>query len=68
MLYPSVDKLLTLADSKYTLVIAASKRARALQEGAEPRASIRSGRYVSTALREIEIKQISYVRTREGLK
>ncbi|KYP79763.1 DNA-directed RNA polymerase subunit omega [Ferroacidibacillus organovorans] len=68
MLYPSVDKLLTLADSKYTLVIAASKRARALQEGAEPRAIVRSGRFVSTALREIEIKQISYVRTRDGLK
>lgn len=35
MLYPSIDKLLTMVDSKYTLVVAASKRARRLNEGEE---------------------------------
>ena len=33
MLYPSIDKMLTMVDSKYTLVVAASKRARELNEG-----------------------------------
>lgn len=38
MLYPSIDKLLDMVDSKYTLVIAAAKRARHLNEteGAKP--------------------------------
>ncbi len=33
MLYPSIDELLKKVDSKYTLVVAASKRARNLREG-----------------------------------
>ncbi len=36
MLYPSIDKLMSKADSKYTLVILAAKRARQLLEGASP--------------------------------
>lgn len=35
MLYPSIDKLLEKVDSKYSLVVAASKRARALKDGAK---------------------------------
>ncbi len=35
MLYPSIDELLEMVDSKYTLVVAASKRARRLNEGEE---------------------------------
>lgn len=68
ILYPSIDKLITLVDSKYTLVIAASKRARALQEKAHPYVSVKSGKFVSTALRELELGYIHYVRTREGIK
>lgn len=33
MLYPSIDELVRKVDSKYTLVVAASKRARSLREG-----------------------------------
>jgi len=33
MLYPSIDELVKKVDSKYTLVVAASKRARGLREG-----------------------------------
>ncbi|THF74254.1 DNA-directed RNA polymerase subunit omega [Cohnella fermenti] len=33
MLYPSIDELVRKVDSKYTLVVAASKRARGLREG-----------------------------------
>ncbi|WP_040948589.1 DNA-directed RNA polymerase subunit omega [Gorillibacterium massiliense] len=36
MLYPSIDKLLEKMDSKYSLVVAASKRARQLREGVAP--------------------------------
>lgn len=35
MLYPSIDKLLDIVDSKYSLVVAASKRARSLRDGAK---------------------------------
>lgn len=33
MLYPSIDEMLEMVDSKYTLVVAASRRARQLREG-----------------------------------
>ncbi|WP_257702479.1 DNA-directed RNA polymerase subunit omega [Vagococcus luciliae] len=36
MLYPSIDSLLEQVDSKYSLVILASKRAHELDEGAQP--------------------------------
>lgn len=32
MIYPSIDKLLTIVDSKYTLVYVASKRAHEINE------------------------------------
>ncbi|MFM9330204.1 DNA-directed RNA polymerase subunit omega [Paenibacillus mesotrionivorans] len=35
MLYPSIDKLLDKVDSKYSLVVAASKRARMLKDNAK---------------------------------
>ncbi|MNC24433.1 DNA-directed RNA polymerase subunit omega [compost metagenome] len=35
MLYPSIDKLLDKVDSKYSLVVAASKRARMLKDSAK---------------------------------
>ncbi|MEI7027200.1 DNA-directed RNA polymerase subunit omega [Paenibacillus sp. y28] len=34
MLYPSIDKLIEKVDSKYSLVVAASRRARMLRDGA----------------------------------
>lgn len=68
ILYPSIDKMVGLVDSKYTLVIAASKRARALQEGAEPQAMVKSGKLVSVALRELELGYVTYVRTKDGIK
>lgn len=68
ILYPSIDKLVGLVDSKYTLVIASSKRARFLQEGAHPYSTVKSGKFVSVALRELEEGQITYVRTKDGIK
>lgn len=35
MIYPSIDKLLEIVDSKYQLVLIISKRAKALEQGAK---------------------------------
>ncbi len=54
MLYPSIDKIMTKVDSKYSLVVAASRRARQLREGSEselPRP--KSHKQVGVALEEI---------------
>ncbi|EGK13273.1 DNA-directed RNA polymerase subunit omega [Kroppenstedtia eburnea] len=53
MLYPSIDKLMSKADSKYTLVILAAKRARQLLDGATPDLQPRSHKHVGVALEEI---------------
>jgi len=54
MLYPSIDQLVEKVGSKYLLVVAASKRARMLREGA-PSAiqSPKSHKQVGVALEEI---------------
>ncbi|MFC4076465.1 DNA-directed RNA polymerase subunit omega [Salinithrix halophila] len=54
MLYPSIDKLMAKADSKYTLVILAAKRARQLLDGSTSEIEhTRSNKYVGVALEEI---------------
>ncbi|SMO47022.1 DNA-directed RNA polymerase subunit omega [Melghirimyces algeriensis] len=58
MLYPSIDTLMSKADSKYTLVILAAKRARQLLDGAEPTLEPRSNKYVGIALEEIAEEQL----------
>ncbi|MGG1690280.1 DNA-directed RNA polymerase subunit omega [Heyndrickxia ginsengihumi] len=54
MLYPSIDNLLKIIDSKYSLVTVAAKRARDLQEnGNETLDHYVSDKYVGKALEEI---------------
>lgn len=54
MLYPSIDELVKKVDSKYSLVVAASKRARMLREGAKSDLrNPRSHKFVGFALEEI---------------
>lgn len=55
MLYPSVDKLKTKIDSKYSLVSLASKRARQMQEqpGSEKLMRYKSYKFVGKALEEV---------------
>ena len=61
MLYPSIDKLVEKAGSKYLLVVAASKRARALREGAKSElAQPKSHKHVGVALEEIHNDLIFY--------
>lgn len=65
---PSLDALMTKVDSKYTLVVAAAKRARALTEGAEKLIDIKTNKAVSVALAEIADDYIVYERTKIGIK
>ncbi|MGE8204138.1 DNA-directed RNA polymerase subunit omega [Heyndrickxia sp. NPDC080065] len=59
MLYPSIDKLLKIIDSKYSLVSVAAKRARNLQEdGKETLDHFVSKKYVGKALEEIYAKTL----------
>ena len=54
MLYPSVDDLLEKVESKYSLVVAASRRARQLKDGAPTRLTKQeSFKHVGVALEEI---------------
>ncbi|GAW30115.1 DNA-directed RNA polymerase subunit omega [Carboxydocella sp. ULO1] len=61
---PSLDILLKKVDSRYTLVVAAAKRARMLtypesSAGTKP---------VSRALEEIAADRLQYERTKSGIK
>ncbi|WP_138493114.1 DNA-directed RNA polymerase subunit omega [Paenibacillus pinistramenti] len=54
MLYPSIDKMLEKVDSKYSLVVAASRRARQLREGEKSELKgAKSHKQVGVALEEI---------------
>lgn len=54
MLYPSIDEMMNKVDSKYSLVVAASRRARALRDGAKSELrSPKAHKYVGVALEEI---------------
>jgi DNA-directed RNA polymerase subunit omega len=68
MLYPSIDKLMDLVDSKYSLVVATSKRARKLQERELANPGSSTTKNVSRALWEIANGQVKYYRTRDGIK
>ncbi len=59
MIFPSIDKLLEKVDSKYTLVIAASRRARIIKEGGRLLInSPKSKKFVGMALEEIDQGQL----------
>jgi len=59
MLKPSIDKLLDRVNSKYSLVILASKRAHELDAGAKPTVeSFESVKSVGQALEEIEAETV----------
>ncbi|HEX7058174.1 MAG TPA: DNA-directed RNA polymerase subunit omega [Bacilli bacterium] len=54
MLYPSIDELVEKVGSKYSLVVAAAKRARSLSDGATSElATPKSHKNVGVALEEI---------------
>jgi len=68
MIYPSIDDLIKMVDSKYTLVISAAKRGRQLRNGSRRTIETDYRKDVTTALREIEAGNIEYERIRDGIK
>ncbi|MEK3757632.1 DNA-directed RNA polymerase subunit omega [Paenibacillus sp. FSL R7-0337] len=66
MLYPSIDELVTKVDSKYSLVVASARRARALREGGKTDiVAPKSHKYVGVALEEIYEDRIVVTRGEE---
>ena len=65
MLYPSINDLRTKADSKYTLVSLAAKRARDLIEGMPALTDIEIDKPVSIATAEIAEDKNTYSRSEE---
>ncbi|NBI06890.1 DNA-directed RNA polymerase subunit omega [Senegalia massiliensis] len=62
MLYPSVNDILKKVDSRYTLVLLVSKRARQLVDGNKPHIDITTNKPVSIALHEFAEDKITYTR------
>ena len=58
MVNPSIDKLTTMVDSKYTLAILAAKRARELTKPGQ----VLAEKEVSIALKEVGERKITYTR------
>ena len=65
---PSLDELLAMVDSKYSLVVAAAKRARNITEESGNIDHKDGKKSVSLALREISDGELTYRRTKEGIK
>jgi len=68
MIEPGINELLKKVDSRYTLVVAAAKRARQLAEGAPKLANVNSDKPVTIAIHEINENKVKYVRTKSGIK
>ncbi|XID95224.1 DNA-directed RNA polymerase subunit omega [Paenibacillaceae bacterium WGS1546] len=67
MLYPSIDELVKKVDSKYTLVVAAAKRARGLREGVLcSLGAPKSHKHVGVALEEINQEAIKVEHLQPG--
>lgn len=62
------DELLKRVDSKYTMVVAAAKRARQLMDGKPPMVEPHSVKPVGIALEELVAGKLHYRRTKHGIK
>ncbi|OPZ92643.1 MAG: DNA-directed RNA polymerase subunit omega [Firmicutes bacterium ADurb.Bin419] len=68
MIEPGISSLLDKVDSRYTLVVAAAKRARQITEGAHKLTDCDSEKPVTIAINEIDEQKITYIRTKSGIK
>ncbi|HHY05135.1 MAG TPA: DNA-directed RNA polymerase subunit omega [Thermoanaerobacterales bacterium] len=68
MIYPSIDTLVDKYDSKYTVAVAAAKRARQIVEGAKPLTNVSTEKPVSIALIELEAGKIIVESPVSGIK
>ena len=62
MIYPTLKELLEKVDSKYTLVVAVSKRARQIVDGQPKLTKTASNKPVTVAINEIAEGKLTYVR------
>ena len=60
MVNPSTDSMLKQVNSRYALVVLASKRARELLSGAPCHVENRANKYVTNAMEEINEGKITY--------
>lgn len=67
MLYPSTKDLMEKVDSRYTLVLLASKRARQIIDGDEITVRARSKKPVTIATQEIHEGKVAYTRNMEEI-
>ena len=68
MIDPPIGSLMEKVDSRYTLVVAAAKRARQITDGAHKLTKCNSDKSVTVAISEISEGKITYVRTKSGIK
>ena len=68
MINPPITDLMEKVDSRYTLVIEASKRARQIAEGQPALVTCSSLKPVSIACFEILQDKVSYIRVKDGIK
>jgi DNA-directed RNA polymerase subunit omega len=68
MIEPSINSLMKKVDSRYTLVVAAAKRARQLTEGAAKLTICSSEKPVTVAVNEISEDKVTYSRTKNVIK
>lgn len=64
MIYPTLSSLMEKVDSKYTLVVAVSKRARQLVDGQPKLTNVESNKPVTIAINEINENKIIYERSK----
>ena len=65
MIYPTLKELLVKIDSKYTLVVAVSKRARQIVEGQPKLTKTASNKPVTVAINEVAEGRLTYVRNHD---
>lgn len=63
MIKPSLDDLITKVDSKYSLVILAARRGRAIQDGSPVQVESKSNKPVTIALEEVAADKLYFERT-----
>ncbi|WP_422448233.1 DNA-directed RNA polymerase subunit omega [Thermoanaerobacterium sp. DL9XJH110] len=68
MMYPSIDSLTSKYDSKYTIAVAAAKRARQLVEGEPKLVDVKTTKPVSIALFELDAGKIKVESPKSGIK
>ena len=66
MIKPSLDQLMELVDSKYTLVIIGARRARDLQDGKPQLVESQSNKPVTIALEELGAGRLYFERGKPG--